>query len=86
MIQFSNPETAKKFEPLTEIDQHVHVPKVPGEQCYRGNLSDITPEAATRYVRWGGNLIKSKEPVTSSAVATIAALVEEDAKTIKAKR
>lgn len=63
LIKFSNPKTAKAYEPLTEHDHWVEVPPA-GKNCncqaYRGQLSDIPPCAAKRYVEMEGNLIKAK--------------------------
>ena len=60
-IEFTNPETAERFEALTHIDQHVEIPARVGDgTCYRGMISDVTPEAAERYVRFGGNLLQEK--------------------------
>lgn len=64
-IVFTNPETARLFEALTEYDQEVEIPPRPGGTCscraYRGKISDITPCAAERYVEYRGNLIAKKE-------------------------
>jgi hypothetical protein len=61
LVVFTNPETASKYESLTEYDLKLDVPCRRGEgQCYRGLLSNIDPAAAARYVRFGGNLLKEK--------------------------
>jgi hypothetical protein len=61
MIQFTNPDTAAGYNALTEVDQFVHVPARQGQgKCYQGNLSGIDPQAAERYIRFGGNLIERK--------------------------
>ncbi len=60
-IILTNPETAERFEALTSIDQHVEIPARAGDgTCYRGMISGVTPEAAERYVRFGGNLLREK--------------------------
>jgi hypothetical protein len=59
-IQFTNPETAALFEALTEHDPFLDIPARRPATCYRGLLSGITPEAAERYLRFGGNLLQRK--------------------------
>ena len=61
-VVFTNAETADKFEALTHIDQYLDMPVRKGQgTCWRGMLSDITPDAAARYVRLGGNMIQEKK-------------------------
>lgn len=61
-IVFANPETANAYKALTDVDQFVDIPARNGQgECYRGMLTNITPEAAERYIRFGGNLIGRKE-------------------------
>lgn len=61
MLQLTNPETAARYEALTTIDQKIYVPARKGQgSCWKGMISAIPPDAAARYVKMGGNLIKEK--------------------------
>jgi hypothetical protein len=69
-IQFSNPKTAAGYEALTEHDQFLDVPAQKGKgTCYRGLLSNITPEGAERYISYKGNLIQKKAGSASGLAA-----------------
>lgn len=69
MIVLTNTDTAASYEALTDIDQFVDIPARKGQgTCYRGMISAITPEAAERYVRFGGNLIARKQTPAAAAV------------------
>ena len=71
MLEFTDKKTAASFEALTETDQFVHVPARAGQgECYRGPLSNIDAEAAARYVRFGGNLLKEKAAPDKPVVST----------------
>lgn len=71
MIKFTNPETDATFEALTPVDQFVDVPAKRGTGvCFRGMISTITPEAAERYCRFAGNLIRRKPAPVDPAAGT----------------
>lgn len=66
-VTLTNPQTAALYKATTEWDQYVEVPARKGDgTCYRGPISGITPDAAERYLRWGGNLIQRKPPVVAA--------------------
>jgi hypothetical protein len=71
---FSNAKTEEQFEAVTKHDQKIMVPVNKKTDCascvsYNGWLSDITPCAAERYVKSGGNLIKAKTTSVQNIVA-----------------
>jgi hypothetical protein len=69
MLTLTNTATAARFEALTTYDQFLYIPVEKGNcGCtnYNGMLSNITPCAAERYIKQGGNLLKEKENVEQS--------------------
>lgn len=86
LIILTDPVTANSFESLTEFDQFVDVPARKGfGTCYRGKISGITPEAADRYVRFGGNLIQRKAQVfTPEEISTLAKIATDGVNTLAA--
>ena len=71
-IVFTNPKTAELYEALTEYDHRLEIPAEAGCGCqnYAGLLSNLTPCAAERYLKYKGNLIRKKEivaPIDSPA-------------------
>jgi hypothetical protein len=69
MLQLKNEKTAALFEAATAQDQRINVPVNRKSDChchsYNGMLSDITPCAAERYIKSGGNLLVRKAPGSS---------------------
>jgi len=63
-LEFKNEATKAKYEVAfaEQKDCNMHIPagKKRGSG-YAGKLSDITPEAAAKYLAQGGNLIKEKK-------------------------
>ncbi len=76
MITFTNPEVAKLYEALTNVDVTIStVSKTANGTVpqYSGKLSGITRVVALGMVRRGSNLIKLKDGVTDSDPTNISA-------------
>jgi hypothetical protein len=71
-IVFTNTETAKNYVALTDVDQRLEVNfrRAEATPCFNGFLSGITPAAAAKYVRLGGNLIREKTDAEKGIVET----------------
>lgn len=78
MITLSNAATAAAYEALTDTDQFVDIPARRPAKCYRGMISAITPEAAERYVTFGGNLIAKKNNAQIPSQEQIASQSSQD--------
>lgn len=55
MFQFSNAETAAKYESVFGVDKKITI-----QGLYWGMLSNITPQVAERLIKDGDNQIKRK--------------------------
>jgi hypothetical protein len=61
-IEFSNPETAKEFELLLEVDRDIWVPSCEQDgRCYDGRYSSMTPGAARKYIELKGLYVVRKQ-------------------------
>ena len=82
LIKFTNPKTDEAYEALTEYNQWLEIPPDKKTDCncqtYAGYLADITPCAADRYVKFGGNLIRRKETATGSQASAAAVIPPAD--------
>jgi len=67
-VVFKNTEVEAKYESLHVADPVVHVPGGKNKDGWKGNLSDITLQAADKlFARPGQNLLKLKEAPKAKA-------------------